>query len=171
MNGHKNFMRIALAEAKTALRDGEFPVGCVFVRDNQVLAYGRRKNSSGERANEIDHAEVVALRTLLHSAPRTDCSKITVYSTMEPCLMCFTTMLLSGIRRFVWAYEDVMGGGTNLPLSQLNELYAGMQVEIVPRVLRNESLLLFQKFFQDYSYWQGSRLAEYTLAQSVEQDS
>ena len=166
MDVHKRFMRLALAEAETALDEGEFPVGCVFVSDNRVIAQSRRKNSGGDHANEIDHAEVLALRQLLYSSPQTDSSRITVYSTMEPCLMCYSTMLLSGIRRFVWAYEDVMGGGTNLRLKELNELYAGMTVEIVPHILRSASLALFQKFFRRYAYWQNSRLAEYTLAQS-----
>ena len=93
---------------------------------------------------------------------------VTAYSTMEPCLMCYTTLLLSGIRRFVWAYEDIMGGGTNLPLNRLNQLYAEMQVECVPDVLRTESLVLFQDFFHRYSYWGDSDLARYTLEQNPE---
>lgn len=81
--------------------------------------------------------------------------------------MCYATMLLSGIRRFVWAYEDVMGGGTNVDLARLNPLYAEMKTELVPGVLRNESLALFQDFFKRYSYWQNSLLSRYTLAQYV----
>ena len=82
--------------------------------------------------------------------------------------MCYVTMLLSGIRKFVWAYEDVMGGGTNVPLDQLNELYAVMHVEHVPHILRRESLALFQEFFRSYTYWQDSPLAKYTLEQKLE---
>ena len=168
MESHRQYMRLALAEAQTALDSGEFPVGCVFVLDDKVIATGRRTNSSGRHANEIDHAEVSTLRRTLQDNPGIDCSRITVYSTMEPCLMCYSTMLLSGIRNFVWAYEDIMGGGTNLPLEKLNALYAGMKVTIVRHVLRHESLHLFQDFFKNYPYWQDSLLAEYTLAQSTD---
>lgn len=160
-------MRLALAEAAAALRAGEFPVGCVLAEGGRVLASGQRHNSAGANANELDHAEILALRTLLHDHPGADCRGITVYSTMEPCLMCFATLLLSGIRRFVWAYEDVMGGGTGLPLQQLPELYAGMQVALVPGVLRRESLVLFQEFFRCHDYWRNSPLASYTLAQQA----
>lgn len=170
MHDHPYFMRYALAEAEQALNEGEFPVGCVFADGDEILAQGRRKNSGGETANEIDHAEIITLRRLLRTTPQTDCSDITVYSTMEPCLMCYTTLLLSGIRRFVWAYEDVMGGGTNLPLNQLNKLYADMQVEIIPSIMRKESLSLFQQFFRRYDYWQNSLLAEYTLSQLLQED-
>lgn len=162
-------MRLALDEAAAALQAGEFPVGCVLAADGRVLARGRRHNSAGANANEVDHAEILALRTLLHDHPGADCRGITVYSTMEPCLMCYAALLLSGIRRFVWAYEDLMGGGTGLVLPQLPELYAGMRVELVPGVLRRESLVLFQKFFRCHAYWQGSPLATYTLAQPVEE--
>jgi tRNA(adenine34) deaminase len=170
MTNHLDFMRRALAEGEAALDEGEFPVGCVFIRDGEIIASGRRKNSSGPLANEIDHAEVSVLRSLLGSAPGTDCSRITAYSTMEPCLMCYSTLLLSGIRRFVWGYEDIMGGATGLRLHELNELYAGMRVEIIPHVLRRECLQLFREFFLRHSYWENSALAEYTLAQPVEED-
>ena len=165
MHPHDQFMRSALDEAAAALREGEFPVGCVLVRDGRILARGRRRNSAGPEANELDHAEIMTLRALLRDTPGADCREITAYSTMEPCLMCFATLLLSGIRRFVWAYEDVMGGGTSLALSQLPELYAGMAVELVPGVRRAESLALFQEFFRRHGYWGDSSLARYTLAQ------
>lgn len=83
--------------------------------------------------------------------------------------MCYSTLLLSGIRRFVWAYEDVMGGGTNLALQQLNPLYQAMSVELVGSVLRQESLALFQQFFGEHDYWQDSLLSRYTLSQQLDQ--
>ncbi len=168
---YERFMQEALSEARQALDQGEFPVGCVFVENEKIVARGRRVNSSQANQNEIDHAEIITLRTLLESNKAIDPAEITVYSTMEPCLMCYATMLLSGIRCFVWAYEDVMGGGTNLPLDTLRPLYAEMQVECVGNICRQESLLLFQEFFQRYSYWQDSFLADYTLKQPSEKTS
>lgn len=157
-------MRHALEEARLALEAGEFPVGCVLVQGETILQSGRRRNSEGAGSNEIDHAEMVVLRALLAEQSGLDFRDITVYSTMEPCLMCYTTLLLSGVRRFVWAYEDVMGGGTDLPLQELAPLYRDMEVELVPDILRRESLSLFARFFQNYTYWQDSLIAEYTLA-------
>ncbi|MCL7488682.1 MAG: nucleoside deaminase [Desulfobulbaceae bacterium] len=167
MEQHEKFMRLALAEAEEALEAGDFPVGCVLVDNGKALARGRRKNSSGPRANELDHAEVITLRELLRKNPQYDLAGVTAYSTMEPCLMCYTTLLLSGIRRFVWAYEDIMGGGANLPLDRLSQLYASMRVECVPGMLRPQSLALFQEFFRRYSYWADSPLAVYTLEQTL----
>jgi tRNA(adenine34) deaminase len=81
--------------------------------------------------------------------------------------MCYVTLLLNGIRTIVYAYEDIMGGGTNLDLNKLTPLYREMSVAITPHILRRESLELFRIFFadQDNTYWQDSPLARYTLEQ------
>jgi tRNA(adenine34) deaminase len=168
MSKHELFMRAALDEARLAFAAGEFPVGCVMTSEERIVARGHRRNSQEGHRNEIDHAEVVTLRQLIVEQPALDLGTVTVYSTLEPCLMCYATMLLSGIRSFVWAYEDVMGGGANLPLSMLNSLYAQMRVHLLDRVLREESLRLFQDFFRTGTYWQDSLLARYTLAQTTE---
>ncbi len=164
---HEKNMALALEEARLALEEGEFPVGCVLMAGEQVLARSRRKNSRGDNTFELDHAEIVALNDLFNKAPETDRSTITAYSTMEPCLMCFSTLLLNNITKIVFAYEDVMGGGTNLDLKSLSPLYQKMQPSLTPNILRTESLTLFQDFFRrpQNTYWQGSPLAQYTLAQ------
>jgi len=161
-------MAAALAEARLALEAGEFPVGCVLVADNRIIARGHRINSRDEAANEIDHAEIIAMREYLGSSKDTSADQITVYSTMEPCLMCYATLLLNGVRRFVYAYEDSMGGGTGLDLGNLPQLYKEMRVKITDGICREESLALFREFFSapENRYWQGSLLAEYTLRQS-----
>jgi tRNA(adenine34) deaminase len=163
---HEHFMRLALTEAEHALNSGEFPVGCVIAGPDGVVAAGRRRNSVG-RPNEMDHAEIVALRALLACGLEVDPGGLTVYSTMEPCLMCFSTLILNGIRTIVYAYEDVMGGGTNVPLATMHPLYAAMEIAVIPNVLRRESLDLFVTFFSrpENKYWQDSLLAEYTLTQ------
>ncbi len=161
------YMQEALLEAKTALQNNDFPVGCVITGNDGILARGRRLNSSVK--NELDHAEIVALRELNMNHPDKLRENLIAYSTMEPCLMCFSALLLSNVRTIVYSYEDVMGGGTNLVLEKLKPLYAAMTIEIIPGVLRSESLQLFQQFFSKDSsgYWQDSLLAKYTLAQSV----
>jgi tRNA(adenine34) deaminase len=171
MTNHEQYMQAALEEARQALAEGEFPVGCVLVIEGRIMARGRRRNSTEVRCNEIDHAEILTLRRLINEHPDLDLQGVTVYSTLEPCLMCYSTLLLSGVRSFVWAYEDVMGGGANLPLSMLNTLYAQMRVQLIDGVLRQESLRLFQQFFQIGSYWQDSLLARYTLAQVLAENN
>jgi tRNA(adenine34) deaminase len=167
---HENFMRQALAEARQSLAANEFPVGCVLVREGVVVASGRRINSRGPETNELDHAEIVALRNLTGGGSVPDRSGLTAYCTMEPCLMCYAALLLNGVCNIVYAYEDAMGGGTGITLTQLPRLYRRQQVVITPFILRPESLELFRRFFEnpDNDYWQGSHLAEYTLKSAAD---
>ena len=162
-------MREALVEARKALEAGEFPVGCVLEAGGKIVARGRRRNSSAGSINELDHAEIVALRDLQASGKPVDLSRTTVYCSMEPCLMCTTTLLLNGIRAIVYAYEDVMGGSTRLPADALAPLYGQMSaaLKVTPHVLRDESLALVKRFFRrpDNAYWKDSLLARYTLQQ------
>lgn len=166
MNDHIKFMTIALEEAKAALAVGEFPVGCVIVSEGKVVATGGRLNSTVEIC-ELDHAEIVAIRNLQKNVPDIDLGKVTVYSTMEPCLMCYATLIVNNVRKVVFAYEDVMGGGTNLPLPMLSPLYASLNMDVVRGVLRQESIELFRTFFssENNDYLKGTLLAEHTLRQ------
>jgi tRNA(adenine34) deaminase len=161
-------MRAAMVEAESALAQGDFPVGCVICLDGEIVACGRRlrsQQSKSRPASETDHAEIIALHSLLAERPEIAPDKVIVYSNLEPCLMCYSAMLVNGIRRFVYAYEDIMGGGTNLPLQQLNPLYKNMQVSITPAVMRDESLALFKRFFKARpDYLRGTILADYTLS-------
>jgi tRNA(adenine34) deaminase len=161
------FMRAALDMAQTALVDGEFPVGCVIADGDAVVARGHRTGTATGWGNEIDHAEINAIRRLNRRRPDIDRSILTLYCTMEPCLMCFSAIVLSGIGRIVYAYEDVMGGGTGLDRSGLPPLYRDAKLTVIPGVLRNNSLVLFQRFFADSGnpYWSDSPLSRYTLAQ------
>lgn len=167
MNSHETYMQAALVEARLALAAGEFPVGCVMVYNGEIVSRGRRINSRPPNENEIDHAEITALRLLFAGRPEIDRSRVTVYSTMEPCLMCYATLLLNNIHTIVYAYEDIMGGGTNLALKELPPLYRNMQVAVTPHIMRRESLELFKTFFsgQDNTYWHDSELARYTTNQ------
>ena len=160
-------MRLALVQAQKALDAGEFPVGCLLVSNNEVVATGKRTHSRDSEANELDHAEITALRELFTSQPKIERSTITCYATMEPCLMCYATLLLNGVRHIVYGYEDAMGGGVSIDLTGLTPLYQDMKVSISPHVLRKESLALFKAFFANpqNDYWQDSYLARYTLEQ------
>ena len=163
------FMAKALEQAEQVLTAGEFPVGCVLVYRGKILATGARQGTVGESCNEVDHAEMVALRRLTENENQIDRGRITAYSTMEPCLMCYGALIISRIGRIVYAYEDVMGGGTGCDLSHLNPLYKNSPLEVVPGVLRTASLKMLKIYFADPAnhYLKHSLLAEYTLKQEI----
>jgi tRNA(adenine34) deaminase len=164
---YEHFMAKALDQAREALSAGEFPVGCVMVYQDRILVTGSRRGTSGDFPNEIDHAEMIALKRLTDLKINTDKNRIVLFTTLEPCLMCVGALILSGIGEIVYAYEDIMGGGTNCDLTKLSPLYKNRQISIIPNILRKESLELFKVFFNnpENSYWRGSLLARYTLSQ------
>ena len=141
-----HWMTEALKRADLALSEGEFPVGCVIVHEGLIVAEGRREGSGKEIPSEITHAEIKALRKLEAVLPLEERKKATLYATMEPCLMCYATLLLSGVGRVVWAFEDAMGGGTACDLDALPPLYRTRKPDIRAHVLRKESLLRFFRF-------------------------
>jgi len=159
------YMEKALEEAYQALSMGEFPVGCVMVYEDRVLVTGARSHSEPESQNELDHAEMLALRRLIDLEDGIDRAKVAVFSTLEPCLMCYAALIVNGIRKIIYAYEDVFGGGTSVDLKGLSPLYAEMKTEIVSGILRHESVTLVKEFFSDprNDYLRGSLLAQHAL--------
>jgi tRNA(adenine34) deaminase len=161
-------MQAALEEARSALARDEFPVGCVIADRSGILVHAGRRGSTGPAPSELAHAEMIALQRLERLVPASEARNLTLAVTLEPCLMCYGAILLAGIGRIVYAYEDAMGGGTSCPLEQLGPLYASRRPCIVSGLRRGEALALFQAFFADpaASYWRNSLLARYTLGQA-----
>jgi len=161
-------MHLALERAREALDRDEFPVGCIMVYEDRIIAQGERTGTRRTVPSEIDHAEMIALRRLEELTESIDRTKVAVYATLEPCLMCFGALLISGIGTLVYAYEDAMGGGTACDRSGLPALYRDNDLQLIPHVLRDESLRLFQDYFSrpHIDYWRNSYLETYTLAQS-----
>jgi tRNA(adenine34) deaminase len=164
---YTHFMTAALEQAEAAYHAGEFPVGCILVHKDRVLASGRRTGTTTEGVNEVDHAEMVALRRLVLAGRNIAPAEIVLFSTLEPCLMCYGAAILSGIKTIVFAFEDIMGGGTGCDLMQLSPLYREAGISIIPYVRRAESIQLLKAFFANPEnvYWKESLLARYTLSQ------
>lgn len=161
---HTVYMKRALLVAKKRLANGYIPVGAVLVMGKTIVADNSALREGDEDSrNILDHGEVVALRRFFEKHPDADGSKLTLYCTFEPCLMCYASAIISGIKKIVYAYEDAMGGGTNIPLNTLTPFYAENAVKIISGVGRDESLELFQQYFEnpdnDYA---GTFLEEYT---------
>ena len=130
--GHEEYMAMALEQAQDAFEKGEFPVGCVIVENGKVIARGGRCGTGSKMriASEIDHAEIRALKSLEVSQIRFDPEKTALYATMEPCLMCYGAIILSGIRTIVYAYEDAMGGGTGCSFENMPPLYKNSRINM-----------------------------------------
>ena len=112
----ERYMEQALALAREAAAAGEVPVGCVIVRNGEVV--GRGRNRREEKQATSSHAEMEAIaqaNAALGTWRLDDCE---LYVTLEPCPMCAGAILNARIWR-VWygARDEAMGacgGVTNL---------------------------------------------------------
>ena len=83
---HEKYMRMALELAQEAAEDGDVPVGCVIVKDGEVI--GRGRNRREERGDATAHAELEAIREACAKVNTWRLSGCTLYVTLEPCPMC-----------------------------------------------------------------------------------
>jgi tRNA(adenine34) deaminase len=103
-----SFLREAVRLAQEAERKGNLPIGAVIVLEGEVVAKGA--NAIWQPVIDLTrHAEMEALRSLpLHLRAR--CPQMTLFTTLEPCLMCAGAILLHQVRRLVFGSCDPNGG-------------------------------------------------------------
>ena len=96
MPSHNDWMQEAMNMAEEALAAQEVPVGCVFVHNDRIIAKAR--NRTNQLRNATRHAELEAIDQILSENPEIrDLSEITLYVTVEPCIMCASALRQMGI--------------------------------------------------------------------------
>ena len=116
MRDDREFMQLAIELALLAEREGNLPVGAVISMEGEVVAEGR----SAIWVPWFDatrHAEVEALRAVPKGLWGSS-EHMSLYTTLEPCLMCLGSILLHRIGRVVFGSSDPYGGA-NPVLSHL----------------------------------------------------
>ena len=112
----ERYMEQALALAREAAAAGEVPVGCVIVRNGQVV--GRGRNRREEKQSTASHAEMEAIAQANERLGTWRLDDCELYVTLEPCPMCAGAILNARIRRVWYGARDAAcgacGGVTNL---------------------------------------------------------
>ena len=99
-----DMMRAALEEAQKAADMGEMPVGCVIVKDGEILACGHNLR---ETTNDPSaHAEIVAMRRAAEKLGSWRLEGCTMYVTLEPCPMCAGAIVQGRVGRLVYGADD-----------------------------------------------------------------
>jgi len=109
---YDKFMHRAIALALLAEQEGNLPVGAVITLDGEVVAEGR----SAIWVPKFDatrHAEMEALRAVPTDF-WTSSAEMSLYTTLEPCIMCFGSILLHGVGRVVFGSSDNYGGASSV---------------------------------------------------------
>ena len=142
---HEVYMRQALALAREAAESGEVPVGCVIVRDGQVV--GRGRNRREEKQSTFSHAEMEAIAGANESLGSWRLDDCTLYVTLEPCPMCAGAILNARIPRVYYGARDremgACGGVLNLFMEDFPHPPA-----LVGGVLKEECRAVLSDFFR-----------------------
>ncbi|HET7313440.1 nucleoside deaminase [Salinisphaera sp.] len=95
---HETYMQAALAEARRGRDEGGVPIGCVLVKNGEIVGAGH--NRRVQKSSAILHGEMDALEAT-GRRPGAWYKDITLYTTLSPCPMCTGAILLYGIPRVV----------------------------------------------------------------------
>ncbi|HLC84814.1 MAG TPA: nucleoside deaminase [Candidatus Nanoarchaeia archaeon] len=148
MSHDDEYMRIAIGEAQKAYACGErIAFGALIVRDDKIIAQAH--NSVKDLYDPTAHAEIIAIRGAAQKLKTSDLEECVLYSTCEPCPMCFSAAWWARIPTLVFgtALRDAQSGGQReiaVPCSYLNDK-SGNLMEIRTGVLAAECLELLKR--------------------------
>ncbi len=137
-------MRLALDEARQALHLGEVPIGAILVRDEEVIASGF--NQPIRAVDPTAHAEIVAIRKAAREIDNYRLSPMTLYVTVEPCMMCIGAIVHARIGTLIYGASEPKFGAVE---SLLDVAEVGMphRLTIESGVLEQDCKKILQDFF------------------------
>ncbi len=142
----EKFMYQALVEAWKAFDKEEVPVGAVVVFQGQII--GRGHNQVELLQDATAHAEMLAVGAAAQALSNWRLEDCTIYSTLEPCMMCAGALFLSRVRRLVYGAKDIRHGAHG-SLCNLFALPHPMHtIEVQSGVLESWCIQIMQQFFQ-----------------------
>jgi tRNA(Arg) A34 adenosine deaminase TadA len=142
---HEEFMDLAINEAKQAKALGDWPFGCVIVKNNLVIGLGRVTEKTG--GDITDHAEIRAIKDACKKLNSNNLSDCTVYCTNEPCLMCASAIFQAGIANIAIALSrDDLPHLLRTRKIRIENLVEDLnfQVNIIRGIKKLEMLALFE---------------------------
>jgi len=142
---HKVYMREALVLAKAAMAEGDVPVGCVIVRDGEVIGRGRNRREAGNDATA--HAEVEAIRDACAKLGSWRLHRCALYVTLEPCPMCAGAIINARVEEVRYGVKDEKAGCCGSVLNLFEERF-NHRPRIYRGPLERECGELLQDFFQ-----------------------
>jgi tRNA(adenine34) deaminase len=145
MDSEERLMREALRLAREAAAANEVPVGAVVAVDSEIVGCGL--NSTLARKDPTAHAEILALRDAAARVGNYRLEEATLYSTLEPCVMCAGALVAARLRRLVFGVRDLRFGGVRSKFRLADSDVLNHSVEIVEGVLAPDCVALLREFF------------------------
>ena len=150
---HEKFMRLAIIKAQQGIENGQTPFGACIAKDGEVVSCAH--NAVWEGTDITAHAEIHAIREACKKLHTVDLSGCVIYSTCEPCPMCFSACHWAKISTIV--YGARIGDARKLGFSELTISNEQMKqlgsspVALIGNILREENMGLFKLWSEQES--------------------
>ena len=138
-------MSLALDEARHAFLAGEIPVGALAVRGNEIIARGG--NLKEQKRLAFSHAELEVMIQASRMVGDWRLSEVTLYVTLEPCIMCAGAMLQARLQRLVYGCADPKAGAIESLYTLAADSRLNHQISVSSGVLAGQSQKMLQQFF------------------------
>ena len=136
-------MHLALKQAMLAQSKKEVPVGCVIVKDNQLVSSGFNSPISSNDASA--HAEINAIRSAGKKIKNYRLNDMDIYVTLQPCPMCISTIINARISKiFFGAYEK-----KNLSFDFMQSRISKNSPAMIGGILEKECASILSDFFKN----------------------
>jgi tRNA(adenine34) deaminase len=139
-------MQAALREAEKALELNEVPIGCVIVRNDQVVARGH--NLTEQLKDATAHAEMMAITAASATLESRYLTDVTLYVTIEPCPMCAGAIVLARIPQLVFGAYDSKAGACGTLYNITEDKRLNHQVHTIAGVLDTTCAGIVQEYFR-----------------------
>ncbi len=141
-----SFMDLALKTAKNAGKAGEVPIGCVIVRNYEVIATAANRTLTDR--DPTAHAEIVAIRQAAEAIGTERLVDCDLYVTLEPCTMCAAAISFARIRRLYYGAPDPKGGAVESGVRFFASPTCHHVPEVYSAVGETEAATLLRDFFK-----------------------
>ncbi len=140
------YMNLAIEEAKKAADADEVPVGAVIVdKNNLVIGYGY--NCPISTNDPTSHAEINAMRMAAKAINNYRLVDATLYTTIEPCIMCMGAIIHARIKRVVFGARDPKWGAAASLYTMAEDSRLNHHPEIIQGIYEDKAKMLIKQFF------------------------
>ncbi len=148
MKTPEEYMKKALAEAEKARKIDEVPVGCVIVRNGEIIARAHNLREKNQQASA--HAEFLAIQKASRKLGTWCLNDCDLYVTLEPCMMCTGVIGLSRINKLYYGTDDPKGGmvDTLIKVKEIPHIRTYPK-EVHSGVLKEECSAILSDFFRE----------------------
>ena len=142
----KYFMKKALLQAEVARKNDEVPVGCVIVKDGNIIA---RAHNKRERGTSVDHAEILAIIKACKKIGDFRLENCDLYVTLEPCPMCCGAIVNARIKNCYFGAYDPKSGYAGSLENLFLDRRLNHKVNCEGGILEEECSNIIKEFFKN----------------------